>query len=72
MARSSDPERAELWRERLARHGRSEQSTAEFCAAEGMSVASFYAWRRGSRGEGAPRKAPFSSWWSASRRRRCW
>ncbi len=30
----------------MARHGRSEQSTAEFCAAEGVSVASFYAWRR--------------------------
>lgn len=46
MARSRDPERAALWRERLARHGRSEQSTADFCAAEGVSVASFYAWRR--------------------------
>ena len=46
MARSSDPERAELWRERLARHGRSEQSAADFCAAEGVSVASYYAWRR--------------------------
>ncbi|QDU89340.1 hypothetical protein Pla175_27290 [Pirellulimonas nuda] len=46
MARSTGPERAELWRERLTRHSRSEQSTADFCLAEGVSVASFYAWRR--------------------------
>ena len=46
MARSVDPERAGLWRERVARHSRSERSTADFCAAEGVSVASFYAWRR--------------------------
>ena len=46
MTRRSDAERAELWRERVARHGRSGQSTAEFCEFEGVSVASFYAWRR--------------------------
>lgn len=46
MSRSSGPDCAALWRERLARHGRLEQSTADFCAAEGVSVASFYAWRR--------------------------
>ncbi len=46
MARSRDPERSVLWRERIARRGVSEQSTAEVCESEGVSVASFYAWRR--------------------------
>ena len=46
MARSSDPAKAAAWRERLARFETSELKTAEFCEAEGVSTASFYAWRR--------------------------
>lgn len=39
-------ERAAVWRERLRRYEDSEQTVAEFCHAEGVSVASFYQWRR--------------------------
>jgi len=34
------------WRERMTRFESSTTKVAEFCAAEGVSVASFYAWRR--------------------------
>jgi transposase len=36
----------QLWVERLERFPASGMSTAEFCAAEGVSVASFYQWKR--------------------------
>lgn len=34
------------WRERLARFGRAGVSIVRFCADEGVSTPSFYAWRR--------------------------
>lgn len=37
---------SELWRERIARRGESELTLAAFCAAEGVTTASYYAWRR--------------------------
>ena len=35
-----------LWRDRLRRHAQSGLSVAAFCAREGVSTPSFYAWRR--------------------------
>ena len=35
-----------LWQERIRRFRRSGQTVAGFCAAEGVSTASFYQWRR--------------------------
>lgn len=35
-----------LWAERLGRFRRSNQTVAQFCAAEGVSEPSFYVWRR--------------------------
>ncbi len=36
----------QLWIQRLDRFAASGQTTAEFCTAEGVSVASFYLWKR--------------------------
>jgi hypothetical protein len=36
----------QTWVERLARFAATGLTTAQFCAAEGVSVASFYLWRR--------------------------
>jgi hypothetical protein len=36
----------QLWIERLDRFAVSGQTTAQFCASEGISVASFYLWKR--------------------------
>ena len=46
MARSSDPAKAAQWRKRLERFGSSSASVALFCRREGVSVASFYHWRK--------------------------
>jgi hypothetical protein len=46
MARSSDSAQAAVWRERFSRLAASGMTTAEFCAAERVTPASFYAWRR--------------------------
>ena len=46
MSRGSDPAKVLVWRERLKRFAASEMKTAPFCAAEGVSQANFYAWRR--------------------------
>lgn len=35
-----------VWAERLERFGRANQTVAHFCAAEGVSVPSFYVWKR--------------------------
>jgi transposase-like protein len=51
-----------VWRERLRRYDRSELTVAEFCQREGVSVPSFYQWRRRlaeiSAGLRPPRAAP--------------
>lgn len=46
MARASDPAKAAQWRGRLKRFGSANVSVARFCRREGVSVASFYHWRR--------------------------
>lgn len=45
MGRVADGAKAALWRRRWGRFRRSGQTVAEFCAGEGLSVASFYYWR---------------------------
>lgn len=46
MARRANGVAERMWRERLARFGRSGLTVAEFCGREGVSTAAFYAWRR--------------------------
>jgi hypothetical protein len=46
MSRGSDPTKVAQWEARFARHAQSDLSTIEFCAAEGVTTASYYAWRR--------------------------
>lgn len=46
MVRGADSPKWSVWRERMTRFDLSTAKVAEFCAAEGVSVASFYAWRR--------------------------
>ena len=41
------------WVERLERFGRANQTVAQFCAAEGVSVPSFYVWKRTLAGDAA-------------------
>ena len=36
----------QAWVDRLVRFGQASQTVAQFCAVEGVSVASFYQWRR--------------------------
>jgi transposase-like protein len=36
----------QIWADRIDRFEQASQSVAEFCAAEGVSAASFYQWRR--------------------------
>ena len=68
MARKNTGEAEVRWREILKRQTRSGQSVREFCASEGVSQPSFYAWQKkfrerknnGSRPRGArrPEDAP--------------
>ena len=46
MARRSDSSTQAAWEQRMARFGAAGGKAADFCAAEGVSLASFYAWRR--------------------------
>lgn len=46
MARSVDSVKRQVWRERLQRFERSRSTVAAFCQAEGVSIPSFYHWRR--------------------------
>jgi hypothetical protein len=46
MARPKDPDLERTWRLRLRRQTVSGLSIPEFCAREGVSSASFYAWKR--------------------------
>lgn len=46
MARRRDGSARREWRERLKRFQRGGATVAAFCRAEGVSTASFYAWRR--------------------------
>jgi hypothetical protein len=46
MARSSDPAKTAQWRQRLGRFGSGNVSVVRFCRREGVSIASFYHWRK--------------------------
>lgn len=46
MARPKDPDLERAWRQRLQRQAASGLSIAAFCAREGVSSASFQAWKR--------------------------
>jgi len=46
MPRPSDPRKLAVWRERLERFSSSGLAVGPFCAREGVSVASFYHWRK--------------------------
>ena len=47
----------ELWRERIAEHGRSRQSVTQFCKERGLTECSFYFWRKRLREAGPVRFA---------------
>ena len=47
----------ELWRERIAEHGRSELSVKQFCKERGLTECSFYSWRKRLREAGPVRFA---------------
>ncbi len=46
MGRVSDPKLAASWQKRVERQLRSGLSVQEYCRREGVSPASFYAWKR--------------------------
>ena len=46
MARRADGAAERLWRERLRRYRLSRTTVVEFCEREGVSTATFYAWKR--------------------------
>ena len=46
MARSPDPELRQWWRELIDSFDSDRATVAEFCRRQGVSSASFYAWRR--------------------------
>ena len=58
MARSADAVKRQAWRERLQRFGQSRSTVAAFCQAEGVSIPSFYQWRRTLGGDARANAAP--------------
>jgi hypothetical protein len=46
VSRSQQPERRELWRQRIAQQKKSGQTVRAFCREHQFSEYSFYAWRR--------------------------
>ncbi len=46
MAGSADSQKVQQWQRRLARFQKSRLTVAPFCQDEGVSVASFYQWRK--------------------------
>lgn len=46
MARLTRGERTAIWQQRLDRYLQSGQTVADFCKVEGLSVPSFYQWKR--------------------------
>ena len=63
MARQQRTEREMYWQDLIDRQGANSQSIADFCKGEGISTASFYAWRRRlhSPGRPVPSQAPRSA-----------
>jgi hypothetical protein len=49
--------KADQWRERLAEHGRSGLTVKQFCQERGITLWSFYAWRKRLREQGTVRFA---------------
>jgi hypothetical protein len=45
MARTPDPKRHAVWRDRIRRQEASRLTVAQFCAEEGISRSKFYAWK---------------------------
>ena len=52
--RRPDPATPRLWQQRLDRFRKSGLAVAHFCEREGISTASFYAWRRRLQADAAP------------------
>jgi transposase len=46
MPRSADPSRRKLWLARMQRHSQCDLTVAQFCRREGVSVPSFYHWKK--------------------------
>lgn len=46
MPRSADPSRRKLWLARMQRHSQCDLTDAQFCRREGVSVPSFYHWKK--------------------------
>jgi putative transposase len=46
MSRGSDGEKVKAWRERFRRYAKSTLSVGDFCREEGLSVPTFYHWRK--------------------------
>ena len=46
MSRIADPSKQQEWEERFQRFEKSSQTIADFCRGEGVSLPSFYYWRR--------------------------
>lgn len=57
MSRQRDCSLERHWRSRLRRYRQGDSTVADFCADEGVSVASFYAWRRRLRPEATRRES---------------
>ena len=55
--RRPDPSTRQLWQQRLERFRDGGLTTSAFCDREGISPASFYAWRRRLQGDPAPNTA---------------
>jgi len=58
MSGHSSEATREIWRRRMERYSRSGRSVVRFCAGEGVSVASFYYWRK--KLKAGPRRRPVS------------
>ncbi|HIM36273.1 MAG TPA: hypothetical protein EYM33_12160 [Pseudomonadales bacterium] len=56
MLRVSNPVKVQEWTGRLFRFKKSAVSVAQFCDAEGVSVASFYQWKRKLRDQASSRR----------------
>jgi hypothetical protein len=56
--RRPDPNTRQLWQQRLEHFRRSGLTVADFCDRQGISVASFYAWKRRLATGPAPAPAP--------------
>jgi len=57
LGRRPDPSTRQVWQQRLERLRNSGLTVSAFCDREGISPASFYAWRRRLQGDPAPNTA---------------